>query len=171
MSRYFTIAAASRLTGKPEHEIREELIALIADAKRASSELYRIDEFGEWLVHRDLIQRWKPAARETSGSDMQSEMFALLKSQMEAKDSQIFKLQEQMQAMIERIREMNVMLHEFQQQLALQAPHSVTPAGETAGTIADKEVQVETHAENEAKAEEKREAAPASFSEWLKKYQ
>lgn len=171
MSRYFTIAAASRLTGKPEHEIREELIALIADGKGASSELYRIDEFGEWLVHSDLIQRWKPAAREASGSDMQSEMFALLKSQMEAKDSQIYKLQEQMQAMIERIREMNVMLHEFQQQLALQAPHSVAPAGETAATIADKEVQVETHAENEAKAEEKREAAPASFSEWLKKYQ
>ncbi len=99
---------------------------------------------------------------------MQSEMFALLKSQMEAKDSQIYKLQEQMQAMIERIREMNVMLHEFQQQLALD---SVAPAGEAAATIADKEAQVETHAAAEAKAEEEGEAAPASFSEWLKRYQ
>ncbi len=164
MSRYFSIAAASRLTGKPEHEIREELIALIADGRKASAGLYRIDEFGEWLVHSDLIREWKPKGPETRTSDMQSEMFALLKSQMEAKDSQIFKLQEQMQAMIERIREMNVMLHEFQQQLALQTagPSTPVPAGN--------ERQGEEAAEKEVFESKNRESAPASFSDWLKKY-
>ena len=170
MSRYFTIAAASRLTGKPEHEIREELIALIAEGSRTSSKLYRMDEFGEWLVHSDLIQRWKPAAKEASGSDMQSEMLALLKSQMEVKDSQIFKLQEQMQALTERIREMNVMLHEFQQQLALQTSHNVVSAGGTTGTTEKEGPPVEVQAEEKSKVDEEKEPAPVSFSEWLKKY-
>ena len=164
MSRYFTIAAASRLTGKPEHEIRQELIALIADGKKASAELYRIDEFGEWLVHSELIREWKAKGPETRSSDMQSEMFALLKSQMEAKDSQIFKLQEQMQAMIERIREMNVMLHEFQQQLALQTPETSTPVP------AGNERQAEGPVKEAVFESKNRESTPASFSDWLKKY-
>jgi len=164
VSRYFTITAASRLTGKPEHEIREELIALIAEGKKSSEGRYRIDEFGEWLVHSDLISKWKTKGRETRSSDMQSEMFALLKSQMEAKDSQIFKLQEQMQAMIERIREMNVMLHEFQQQLALHTPEIST------SVAAGNERQAEDPIEEAVFESKKRESAPASFGDWLKKY-
>jgi len=97
-------------------------------------------------------------------------MFALLKSQMEVKDSQIFKLQEQMQALTERIREMNVMLHEFQQQLALQTSHNVVSAGGTTGTTEKEGPPVEVQAEEKSKVDEEKEPAPVSFSEWLKKY-
>ncbi len=167
MSNYFTISAASKLTGKPEHEIRAELIALLGGRDEASSRLFRIDEFGEWLVHRDLIRQWKPEKPREAASDMQSEMFALLKSQMEVKDSQIAKLQEQMDHMIERIREMNVMLHEFQQQLSVATP--AAPLKEYAQRPEEEAKTSKGEAPKEETVESPREEA-GSFSEWLKRF-
>lgn len=166
MGKYLNIHEAATLTGRPTEEIRRIALGVISKGSDAEQALVKPSAGGQWLLHTDLLEelmkiRASKQGKPNHSSNDRNMLMDILARQLETKDQQINRLQEQMTQMIERNREMNVMLHKLQQHVALTAENEPFNGHEPT----DKDT-----GEPEQFHDSPLSDAPASFSEWAKRF-
>ena len=147
MSNFLTVKEAAKLTGKSSSSIRRVIYPIIEDDKHADrqhieppvEEVKKLRMKGEnfaWRISEELLRREVPIEAETDtgsktptpkqGSDGNTELLAMLWRELDIKNHQITQqsemLSKQMElisGLSERLREGNILIGSFQQQLTL----------------------------------------------------
>lgn len=164
MGKYLNIEEAAALSGFQPQAIRRMIISVLSVGSKADKKLVKKSKKGNWKINADLLEKMVEAPvqhngngrEQSAGENGNRETWQMLSRQMEAKDKQISKLQEQMSQLIERNREMNIMLHRLQERLSLEAPKGHAEPSKESSSVDNAAAQ--------------NDQSPTSFAQWAKRF-
>lgn len=184
MSKHFTIPEAAQLAGIEERKLR----SLVREIKLHGNKQQRKEikfEKGEWEIGADLLEvlavqhkdksvyqqesNARPTTQHTTSAAVNpyaDRLIDLLEGQMAVKDEQIGSLHHKVDTLLERVRELNVIVHDLQKKLALQtatAPQtdfSPAPRPEPTSVTQNPKPKQESHRALET-------LPPQAFASWL----
>lgn len=182
MSRHFTIPEAAQLAGIEERKLR----SLVREIKLHGNKQQRKEikfEKGEWEIGADLLEvlatqhqdnqvfssappSASSAAASVGANPYADRLIDLLEGQMAVKDEQIGSLHHKVDTLLERVRELNVIVHDLQKKLAL--PTAAAPQNDYSPVPRPEPTQVTPDPEPRQEAPRALETLPPqAFASWL----